>query len=38
MTSMPWGEFDDLPGRGEPPVLKYDSIVPEEYRLTSRVL
>jgi hypothetical protein len=32
------GEFDDLPGAGEPLVLENDSSVPEELRLAYKIL
>jgi len=32
------GDFDDLPGRGEPLELQDSSMIPEEHRLAFRVL
>ena len=32
------GEFDNLPGRGEPMTLEDDSHIPEELRLTYKIL
>jgi hypothetical protein len=36
--AMEKGELDDLPGRGEPLILEDDSRVPEDLRLTYKVL
>src|SRR5262245_19378580 len=32
------GVFDDLPGKGKPLKLEYDSFVPEDLRLTYKIL
>jgi len=32
------GDFDDLPGHGEPVILEDDSNIPEELRLTYKIL
>lgn len=37
-AAMRRGEFDDLPGQGEPLLLEDDSAVPEELRVAYRVL
>ena len=37
-TAMAEGEFDELPGRGQPLALDDDTLVPEDMRLAYRVL